>query len=167
MRRFKFTTTAPARHLTPPQAGTPQTIVWDAETQGLGAYRGKTGPSTFFVHFRLDGRQRKATLGRVGEVALPNARERAVEILAAARQGRDVAEERAAEHARLTLADAFAAYTEALRRKQASPKMLPLNDHNWRKMLAPHGPRDLRTLTRREVRAWHENWGHIGPTAAN
>ncbi|GEP11249.1 hypothetical protein MGN01_30940 [Methylobacterium gnaphalii] len=108
------------------------------------------------------------TLGRVNELAVADARARAAEIMVAAHQGRDVVGEReAAERARLTLADAYAEYTKALKRKEASPKTLLLNDHNWRKMLRPHAGRELNTLTRREVRTWHEGWGHIGPTAAN
>lgn len=166
--RFKFTTTTLCRHLTPPAAGIPQTVVWDSETRGLGAYRGKTGAGSFFVHYRVGGRQRKTTLGRINEIAVADARVQAVEIMLAASRGHDVVEERkAATLARLTLADAFAEYMRALHRKEASPKTLALNEHNWRKMLAPHGARELHTLTRREVRAWHESWGQMGPTAAN
>ncbi|AIQ91326.1 tyrosine-type recombinase/integrase [Methylobacterium oryzae] len=167
MPRFKFTTTSLSRHLTAPQSGA-QTVVWDTETRGLGAYCGKTGVASFFVHCRVAGRQRKTTLGRVNEIAIADARAKAAEIMLAASQGRDVEEERAATaRSRLSLADAFAEYTSALQRKEASPRTLSLNEHNWRKMLAPYGTRDLRTLTRREVRAWHESWGQIGPTAAN
>lgn len=82
--------------------------------------------------------------------------------MAAARQGRDVvAEQEAANQSQLTLADALAEYMKALTRKDASPKTLQLNEHNWRKMLASYATRELRTLTRREVRAWHEGWGRI------
>ena len=168
MQRFKFTTTALARHLTPPSDGVSQTVVWDTDARGLGAYRGKTGAGSFFVHFRVNGRQRKSTLGRINEIAVADARAKAVEIVHAASQGRDVIQEREATAlARLTLGDAFAEYTRALQRKEASPRTLLLNEHNWRKMLAPHGDRELHTLARREVRAWHESWGRIGPTAAN
>lgn len=168
MRRFKFTSTTLSRYLVMPEHGGAQTVVWDTESRGLGAYRGKSGPGTFFVHYRVVGRQRKITLGRINELAIGDARAKAVEIMAAARQGRDVIEEQAvAEQARLTLADAFAEYTKALVRKEASPKTLLLNEHNWKKMLAPHAARELHTLSRREVRAWHEGWGRLGPTAAN
>ncbi|MGU3336855.1 tyrosine-type recombinase/integrase [Methylobacterium mesophilicum] len=168
MQRFKFTTTALARHLTPPSDGVSQTVVWDTDARGLGAYRGKTGAGSFFVHFRVNGRQRKTTLGRINEIAVADARARAVDIMHAASQGRDVIKEReATAPARLTLGDAFAEYTRALQRKEASPRTLLLNEHNWRKMLSSHGKQELHTLTRREVRAWHEGWGRIGPTAAN
>lgn len=168
MRRFKFTSTTLSRHLIVPENGAAQTVVWDTESRGLGAYRGKSGPGTFFVHYRVGSRQRKVTLGRVNELAIADARSKTVEIVAAARQGRDIREEQAAvERARLTLADAFAEYTKALVRKEASPKTLLLNEHNWKKMLAPHAGRELRSLGRREVRGWHEEWGRMGPTAAN
>ena len=167
MRRFNFTANTLSRYLVTPDGRGP-TVVWDAEARGLGAYRGRTGTGTFFVHYRVGGRQRKVTLGRVNELAVADARVRSVEIMVAARQGRDViAEREAVDRARLTLADAFAEYTKALKRKEASPKTLALNEHNWRKMLAPHASRELHTLTRREVRAWHEGWGSMGPTAAN
>lgn len=173
MRRFKFTATSLARYLVAPSSASRQVVVWDADTRGLGAYRGKTGAGSYFVHYRVGARQRKATLGRVNEIALADARVRAAEIVLAARQGRAPDEKKPAEEApveeagHLTLADAFAEYTKSLGRKEASPKTLELNEHNWRKMLAPHAGRELRTLTRREVRAWHEGWGPIGPTSAN
>lgn len=168
MRRFKFTSTTLSRYLLVPENGGAQTVVWDTESRGLGAYRGRSGPGTFFVHYRVCGRQRKVTLGRINELAIADARARTVEVVAAARQGRDIREEQAAvERARLTLADAFAEYTKALVRKEASPKTLLLNEHNWKKMLSPHAGRELRSLARREVRGWHEEWGRMGPTAAN
>jgi integrase len=168
VRRFKFTSTTLSRYLVEPENGASQMVVWDTESRGLGAYRGKTRPGTFFVHYRVGSRQRKVTLGRINELAIGDARAKAVEIMAAARQGRDVIEEQAlTKQAQLTLADAFAEYTKALVRKEASPKTLLLNEHNWKKMLAPHAVRELHTLTRREVRAWHEGWGRLGPTAAN
>ena len=118
MRRFKFSSSSLSRYLIAPANGAAQVVVWDTDCRGLGAYRGKTGPGTYFVHFRVNGRQRKFTLGRINELAIPDARGRTVEIMAAAHQGRDVVEEReAADRARLTLADAFAEYTKALRRK--------------------------------------------------
>ncbi|GEP12022.1 integrase [Methylobacterium gnaphalii] len=143
-------------------------MVWDTETRGLGAYRGKTTSGSFFVHYRVGRRQRKLTLGRVNELSVADARARTVEIVAAAHQGRDLVDERQlAERTRLTLSNAFSEYTASLTRKAASPKTLALNAHNWRKMLSPHGGRELRTLTRRDIRSWHEGWGSIGPTAAN
>lgn len=168
MRQFKFSASTLSRYLTTPLDGSGQVVVWDSEARGLGAYRGKTGPGTFFVHYRVNRRQRKVTLGRVNELVVADARAKAVEVMVAAHQGRDLTEERhAVERARLTLADAFVEYTKALRRKEASPKTMLLNEHNWRKMLAPHASRELHTLARREVRAWHEGWGQMGPTAAN
>lgn len=168
MRRFKFSATTLSRYLTVPPDGCPQVVVWDTETRGLGAYRGRTGSGSFFAHYRVGDRQRKLSLGRVNEISVADARARAIEIVAAARQGRDVVEEQhAVDRARLTLANAFEEYTASLVRKEASPKTLALNAHNWRKMLAPHSTRELHVLTRREVRTWHESWGGIGPTAAN
>ena len=168
VRRFKFSATTLSRYLTVPPDSSPQVVVWDTEARGLGAYRGRTGSGSFFAHYRVGARQRKLTLGRVGELSVADARARTVEIVAAARQGRDVVEERQAiERSKLALADAFSQYTASLLRKEASPKTLALNAHNWRKMLAPHAARELRALTRREVRSWHESWGTIGPTAAN
>lgn len=145
-----------------------QAVVWDTEMRGLGAYKGASGTGTFFVQFRVGDRQRKVTLGRLNELTVPEARRQAGEIIVAARQGRDiVAQQKQAQRKTLTLKEAYNEYTLALRRRNASWNTLRLNEANWRRMLEPLGNRELRHITKRDLRAWHTNWGQVGPRAAN
>lgn len=168
MAKFRFTVSSLQSALKAEGSNDRQAVVWDAELRGLGAYKGANGTGTFFVQFRVGDRQRKVTLGRLNELTISEARRQAGEILMAARLGRDVvAEQKQAQRKALTLKEAYDEYTQALRRRNVSSNTLRLNDANWRRMLEPLGNRELRHITKRDVRAWHTSWEPIGPRAAN
>lgn len=168
MKRFKFSNATLGNNLKPPPEGVSQTIVWDTETRGLGAYRGRTGAGTFFVHYRVGPRQRKKAIGRINEVTVAEARQQTLELVVAAKQGRDIVEERAKTlQKQITLGDAYNAYTQSLERRHASSNTLRLNESNWRAMLLPYATRELHRITRSDVRNWHTSWGKRGPTRAN
>jgi hypothetical protein len=168
MAKFRFTNSSLQSAFKAKNPEDRQAVVWDSELRGLGAYRGTNGTGTYFVQFRVGDRQRKVTLGRLNELTVPEARRQAGEILIAARQGRDVvAEQRQAQRKTLTLKEAYDEYTQALRRRNASWNTLRLNDANWKRMLEPLGNRELRHITKRDVRTWHTSWEPIGPRATN
>lgn len=168
MNRFKFSNATLANNLKPPPEGVSQVIVWDTETRGLGAYRGRTGPGTFFVHYRVGPRQRKKAIGRIDEITVAEARQRCLELIVAAKQGRDLVEERSkALQKQITLGEAYKAYKQSLERKGASTNTLRLNESNWNAMLARYSTRELHRIARADVQAWHTSWGKRGPTRAN
>jgi integrase len=107
------------------------------------------------------------TLGRINELSVTDARKAANEILVAARQGRDVIGEQRAKHrAGLTLVDAYNEYSTALKRRGVSENTLIHNAATW-KRVSRYGNRELALITKRDVRAWHTEWGKSGPSAAN
>ncbi len=80
------------RRLVPP-AG--QRIeLWDAYIEGFGFRSTKHGQGSFFVMYRVDGRQRRQTLGRFPAMTLEDARQQARDALTKARNGIDPAIER-------------------------------------------------------------------------
>lgn len=92
----------------------------------------------------------------------------AAEYGVAGRHGRDVLDEmRKAERSRITLGDAYLAHHESLIRRNASKGTLSLNASQWARRLAKHQNRALSSLTRGELREWHEGWRKAGVTAAN
>jgi integrase len=146
----------------------PQKIGWDKTQRGLGSYSSSSGAITLFCHFRIGSRQRKKAVGRLGEISISEARTLAAQYGVAGRHGRDLLEEqRQAQAKTVTLGDAYLAYQEGLRRRGASPNTLAQNAVQWRLRLAKHQSRAVATLTRAEVRGWHEGWQKAGAAAAN
>ena len=62
-------------------------ILWDAQVKGLGVRITPGGAKSYVLNYRVGGRSKRATLGRVSELALKAARERAGAELAAIRAG--------------------------------------------------------------------------------
>ena len=62
-------------------------IIWDQEVKGLGVRVTTAGVKSFILNYRIDGRERRATLARCSEISLKAARERAGQELAAIRSG--------------------------------------------------------------------------------
>ena len=63
-------------------------IIWDQEVKGLGVRVTTAGVKSFVLNYRIDGRERRATLARCSEISLKAARERAGQELAAIRSGK-------------------------------------------------------------------------------
>ncbi len=63
------------RKLKPDQNG--RYDVWDTRFQGLGIRVFKSGKKSFFLSYRINGRKRRATLGRYPNISLADAREMA------------------------------------------------------------------------------------------
>lgn len=68
---------------------------WDAFLEGFGYRTSAPGKGSFFVMFRLDGKQRRLTLGRYPAMTLAVARAKAGEALQAAKENRNPAIEEA------------------------------------------------------------------------
>jgi hypothetical protein len=146
----------------------PAKLCWDETQRGLAAYATASGQITLFCQFRVGPRRRKKSLGRLGEISLQQARSMAAQYGVAGRHFRDLIKEQRQAQARLvTLGDAYLAHREALVRKGASQATLRLNAANWRLRLSRHQNRPLTSLTRKEVRDWHQGWEGVGAAGAN
>lgn len=131
-------------------------------------YRNSSGPGSYFVHYRVNGRQRKKTLGRISELNVTDARFKAAQIKLAAREGRDIIQERRREsEAAITLAQAYQGYLQMLERKDRASRTFEQCDQIWRCSLQKHRHRELRSISKQELRKWHSQWAERGPTAAN
>lgn len=84
-------------------------LVWDVDLPAFGCEVMPSGVKSFRLMYRPrgSGRLRNLTLGRYGSVTPDEARNRARQVLGAAAQGRDVADELAAARRQASLADAF------------------------------------------------------------
>jgi integrase len=86
-------------------------LVWDRQVKGLGLRIASGGTKSYILNYRVDGRSRRATIGRAGEITLKEARERARRELAAIRAGEaDPLERRRAAREAPTVADLVARF---------------------------------------------------------
>lgn len=122
--------------LTPPESG--QVIHRDDTLKGFGV-RCTPGAMAFIVEKRVEGRNRRITLGKVGELTAEQARKEAQKLLGQIAQGRDpVAEKKEEELQAKTLGEVFQDYLTA--RKELKPKtishysrVLDLHFSDWMK----------------------------------
>ncbi len=84
-----------------PQART--AFLWDAKLPGFAVRITRAGTKAFVVGYRSGRRWRLTTIGRVGELSLPDAKMVAKETLVAVRHGADPVAERAARRDALSL----------------------------------------------------------------
>lgn len=82
--------------------GKPYAIFWDTELAGFGIRLNPTG-RVWVVQYRVAGKTRRETIGRIEAVSIEVARKRARDILAAVQLGRDPRAEKAAAKAQQAL----------------------------------------------------------------
>ena len=85
--------------------GPKTSIIWDRQVKGFGLRVTATGAKAYILNYRIEGRERRATIGRPAEMSLKDARERAGEMLAAVRAGDDPLAQRHAAREAPTVAD--------------------------------------------------------------
>lgn len=103
------------------------TLHWDGELRGFGVRVTARGIKTFVLQRRVNGKDRRITIGRLGPLTAVEARREATKLLGAIATGRDpVAERKHAELEAVTLGEAFTEYLSA--RSELRPKTV--KDYN-------------------------------------
>ena len=69
-------------------------IMWDSTVKGLGVRITPNGVKSYILNYRFNGRERRMTLARVGEITLRNVRERAAMQRQRVREGHDPLEQK-------------------------------------------------------------------------
>jgi integrase len=97
------------------------TLHWDGQLKGFGVRVTARGVKTFVLQRRVNGKERRITIGRLGPLTAEQARREATKLLGAIATGRDpVAERKHAAIEAVTLGEAFAEYLSA--RGELRPK---------------------------------------------
>jgi integrase len=87
------------------------TLHWDGQLKGFGVRVTARGVKTFVLQRRVNGKERRITIGRFGPLTAEQARREATRLLGAIASGRDpVAERKQAELAAVTLGETFTEY---------------------------------------------------------
>ncbi len=143
-------------------------IIWDAKMVGLGVRLTPAGHKAYVVRYRVNGRQRLATLGDVQVHALDDARKAARAILAKADTGVDAQSERERISAAGTLAEGWDRYV-ADRLSRHSPSTLGYYRDLWRLHIQRRfGSIPIVDISQAQVDQWHLDVTRTrGPYIAN
>ncbi len=113
-------------------------LVWDTEVKGFGLRVHAGGARSFFLNYRLNGREGRHTIGSYPEWSVAAARERAKELRRAVDNGTDPAGEKRARREAPTVQDLIDRYIEEHLSTRTTGKQR-IDDE--RKMLAEIGER--------------------------
>ncbi len=142
-------------------------FIWDSDIPGLGLRILPSGRKSYVVQYRAGRRSRRMTLGPSTVLTCTQARNRAIEIIAAARNGEDPAAARDAQRTAVTvreLAERFDAEHITIRLKPSTAREYR---RNLRRFILPALGRLLVTeVTRADVAKFHHDLRHI-PYQAN
>lgn len=134
-----------------------QTLLWDGEVKGFGLRLTSGGAKSFVVDYRVEGRQRRFTIGSYPDWSVQAARQAAKELKREVDLGRDPMGERHEGRAAPTLQDLWERYqVEHLPRKasraQADERSI------WEKIILPRlGKLKLGTIDHAAINSLHRD----------
>lgn len=144
-----------------------ETFIWDSEIPGFGLRVLPSGRKGYVVQYRAGRRSRRISLGPSTVLTCEQARNRAIAIVAAARNGEDPAAERDAGRKAITireLAERFDREHIAIRVKASTGKEYRRNLQRF--ILPALGQLTVTGITRADVAKFHHDLRHI-PYQAN
>ncbi|MCP5119429.1 MAG: integrase arm-type DNA-binding domain-containing protein, partial [bacterium] len=130
--------------------------LWDTEIAGFGLRVYPSGRKAFVVTYRVRGKQRFLTIGRYGEMTLPQARGKAHEVLGQARKGEDPAADRRSYRRSPTMKDMAERYMREHCRVHNKPGTVKAHQDLWDRIIVPRfGNRKVVDMSRADVQALH------------
>lgn len=147
-----------------------QAFVWCSQDRGFGVRLNASGTRTFVVQGRVEGRERRISIGRCGVFTVDQARDRAREILRDMRMGIDpVGEKHRRANLAVTLRQAVVDYCLNKRTKNGALKartQTEINAHS-RRSFADWLDRPVISITRDACAQRFTRISKRGPTTAN
>ena len=142
-------------------------FIWDDEIRGLGVRVLPSGRKGYMVQYRAGRRSRRIGLGSSTVVTCEQARNRAMAIIAAARNGEDPAAKRDTDRAAITVKQ----LSERFDKEHISVRLKPSTAREYRRNLARFilpalGRLKVTGVTRADVAKFHHDLRHI-PYQAN
>ena len=140
------------------KAGPKIRIEWDDEVAGLGLRITPAGVKSFIVNYRVDGRERRITIGRTNDMSLATARDEARAVRNGARQGVDPLSEREKRKALPTAGDALDRFiTERIPERVAIGRMSERTAREYGRQIERHlrpafGMKRVADVTQADVR---------------
>lgn len=147
-----------------------QTFVWCSETRGFGCRINEGGSRTYIAQGRVNGRERRVSIGRHGVFTVDQARDQAQEILRSMRLGVDPVEAKAKEQAQgVTLRETIADYVTHKRTKNGPlrPRTKADIQYHADRHFADWMDKPVRTITRKACAARFADISKTAPATAN
>ncbi len=130
--------------------------LWDTEIAGFGLRVYPSGRRAFVVTYRVRGKQRFLTIGRYGELTLPQARGKAHEIFGRVSQGEDPAAERGTYRRSPTMKDLAERFMAEHSRVHNKPETVKIQQGICDRILVPRfGHRKVVDIGRADIQALH------------
>lgn len=141
--------------------------IWDEDIPGLGLRVLPSGRKQYIVQYRAGRRSRRMSLGPSTVLTPEQARNRALDVLADARGGKDPAADRDAHRRALTIKDLVERFDE----QHISIRIKKNTATEYRRLLKKHilprlGSFLIAEVTRADIATFHHNMRHI-PYQAN
>jgi integrase len=147
-----------------------QAFVWCSHDRGFGVRLNASGTRTFVVQGRVEGRERRLSIGHRNALTVGQARDRARELLLSMRMGVDpVAETLRREHLAVTLRQAMADYCENKQTKNGALRVRTKSDiaAHSRRSFADWLDQPITSITRDACASRFTKLSMRGPTTAN
>ncbi len=136
--------------IAPPKQG--YVVAWDRQLKGFGIRVTAAGVRSFVLNYRINGKERRATIGRFGVLSADEAREIAAGWLGGLRKGLDPIKEREAYKERMTFRALAELYVEDHAKPEKSPTAAKEDERKLRKVLIPlWGERPAAEIDRLDV----------------
>lgn len=144
----------------------PGEIAWDKDVPGFFARKNASGSISFILKTRVQGKQRKLSLGKLGVVTVEKARDLARDYAFSARKGIEPRPDAPANPSPL-MKDAIAAFIETY-----GMRIKPRTKEEYERMLKLHvlprfKKKTVKDITQADVRAMHEAMGKTPRNANN
>lgn len=144
-----------------------QYAVWCDDLKGFGVRISPAGTMTFMAKYRVGGKQRMTSIGRVGTLKAEAARKKAMELMGAAARGVDEAAEERAERRASTVADLAAKFLESYAPFHIKASTRADYERSIKKFILPKlGREKVHLLDRAQIARFHQSMSET-PYQAN
>jgi len=153
-----------------PSTTSGQSFVWCSELRGFGCRINGSGSRTYIVQNRINGKERRVSIGRHGVFTVEQARDEARELLRGMRLGVDPVEEKAKDAAQgVTLREAIADYVKHKRTKNGPLRERTKADieYHANKHFSDWLDKPVRKITRKSCAERFAKVSETAPSSAN
>ncbi|WP_417793083.1 tyrosine-type recombinase/integrase [Terasakiella pusilla] len=162
-RRFKFTKTK----IDALEASEKDVVYWDDEIRNFGLKVTPKGRKVYFVYYRINGVQRRPTLGVHGQITVAQAREDAKKALSEAERGVDFSLNKQTARKQLSFKEFSEVYMDEVAKPRKRSSTVETDTLNLKNHLIPAlGTLNLKGISKADVSRLHSKMHHT-PGAAN